>query len=123
MIKQPKWFWFQGIGAALALAPSFLYLSWYLLFTDNVESMTPYIQYVLVACSALLVGFLLLRKGMQAEERDRIKTLIREVLQETSEEREVGSLMAMAINSMSRTNGKTPKSTVSKEVSYPAEAQ
>jgi len=82
--NRSKWFWIRSFGILLALSPSIVFMTVLLLETSGEESapVTPFIEYMIVAMAALLIGYAFARKGAEEEERERIKTLIREVLAE-----------------------------------------
>lgn len=77
-----KWFWFRTFGALLATAPGVIYTTMVFAASDDFETIAPFVQYMVVACAAILSGYLLMRKGMREEERERIRSIVQEVLQE-----------------------------------------
>jgi len=82
--NRSKWFWIRSFGVLLSIAPSIVFMTVLVLETSGEESapVAPFMEYLAIAMVALLVGYAFTRKGADEEERERIKTLIREVLTE-----------------------------------------
>ncbi len=79
-----RWLWIRSFGAILALAPGVVFMTAAVMASEDMEVVTPFLHYLLVSSVALLVGYLFMRKGMAEEERDRIRAIVREVLDERS---------------------------------------
>lgn len=77
-----KWVWLKTFGAVLALAPAMIYMAVALVSFEDFETAVPFLQYIIAASAALIIGYTLMRRGMEEEERERIRSIVREVLQE-----------------------------------------
>jgi uncharacterized membrane protein len=77
-----KWLWFRTFGAVLAVAPGVVCLTLLVASAEEDSFILPFIQYVAVAAVAIVLGYVLMRKGMAEEERERIRVIVREVLAE-----------------------------------------
>lgn len=80
---ESRWFWVRAFGCALAVAPTICYVS--LLsssFGEEVEAPRPILEYFAASLFAIVVGYFLMQKGAEEEEKKRIRSVIREVMKE-----------------------------------------
>jgi hypothetical protein len=78
-----KWFWVRSLGAFLVFAPSVVFMSTMILSsTEESPVLGPFVQYMIVAMVALLAGYGLLNRGVEEEEKEKIRAIVREVLNE-----------------------------------------
>ena len=82
MKTKPRWFWYQVVGSLLAVLPALACFVASIYILEESELETPFLAYLTVSVVTLLTGYSMARQGERQEEDERLRKLIREVLQE-----------------------------------------